>query len=83
MEKVFEQFVKENFKGVDFEVEEIKENDKFYFCFLSSSEPYDVPKLVMDKKTKQIKVEVLPPFTDDSKSKTIYKAKGFSKFKKK
>ena len=78
-EKLFEKFIKENYKGVDFQVEEVKEDDKYYFCYLYSSELYDVPKLVMDKKTKEIKSEVLPPFTDDSKAKTIYRATKFKK----
>jgi hypothetical protein len=78
-----EKFIEENFKGVDFKLEEIKEDQNNYFGYLKSSENYDVPILVYEKATNKIKAEFLPPFTDDSKAKTIFKLKGFKSFDKK
>jgi len=83
MKELFSKYVKDNYKGTDFEIEKIKEDDNFYFCYLHSTEPYDVPVLVLDKKTNKIKEEILPPFTDDSKAITIYEKKQFNEFKKK
>lgn len=82
MKELFEKYLNEEYKETEFKIEEIKENDKYAFCYLYSSENYDVPVLVYDKKTKEIKDEILPPFTDDSDAKTIFKEKKFNKFKK-
>lgn len=81
IKKLFEDYLKKNYEKTDFELKEIKENDKYYFGYLFSKEPYDVPILVCDKNTNEIKDEVLPPFTNDEGAKTIYEKK-FDNFKK-
>lgn len=82
MENLFKKFIDENYKGAGFEVEEIKEDEINLFCYLKSPENYDVPVLILNKKTKKITPEILPPFTDDSAAKTIYRNNNFRQFKK-
>lgn len=83
MKELFEKYLEEHFKETSFEIEEIREDEEHCFCYLYSSEDYDVPVLVCDKLTKVVKDEILPPFTEEKDAKTIYKSKKFSDFKKK
>ena len=61
------------FKDIDFEIEEITETPKNVFCYLEADSDMDVPTLVIDKANNEVKSEVVPPFTDNTGEKSIWK----------
>lgn len=71
--KLFEKFINENYKGTDFKLNELTENKNNVFGYIKSESIMDVPILVLNKANKTIKDEVLPPFTDNTGEKTIWK----------
>lgn len=80
--ETFDKFLKDNFDGTELKIAEIKEDENCVFGYARGSEDYDNPTLVLDKKTNEIKVEIVPPFTNDENAKTIWKEKEFKEFKK-
>lgn len=71
--KIFEKFINENYKGTDFKLNELTETKDNVFGYIKSESTMDVPILVLNKANKTIKDEVLPPFTDNTGEKTIWK----------
>ena len=69
---LFDDFLKKNYEDTDFEIEELKENQDFVFGYIKSKNEFDIPLLVLDKKSNEIKDEILPPFTDDTDAVTIW-----------
>ena len=69
---LFEEFLEKNYKDTDFKIKEIKENEDFIFGYIETEEKFDVPILVLDKKTNEIKDEILPPFTNDENAVVIW-----------
>ena len=70
--ELFNDFLNKNYDGANFEVERITETDKNVFGYLNIKDNMDIPILVLDKETMQIKDEILPPFTDSEGEKTIW-----------
>ena len=70
--ELFNDFLNKNYNGANFEVERITETDKNVFGYLNIKDNMDIPILVLDKETMQIKDEILPPFTDSEGEKTIW-----------
>lgn len=71
--KLFEKFINENYKGTDFKLNELTETKDNVFGYIKSESTMDVPILVLNKSNKIINDEVLPPFTDNTGEKTIWK----------
>ena len=71
--KLFEEYLNKYFKDVDFEIEEITETPQNVFCYLEADSDMDVPTLVIDKANNEVKSEVVPPFTDNTGEKSIWK----------
>lgn len=71
--KIFEKFINENYKGTDFKLNELTETKDNVFGYIKSESTMDVPILVLSKENQTIKDEVLPPFTDNTGEKTIWK----------
>jgi len=78
-----QKYVDENFEGIDLKLKEVKENEKNVFGYFHSNEPYDIPVIVIDKETGNIKSEIIPPFTNDEDAKTIWVDKQFTSFGRK
>lgn len=70
--ELFNDFLNKNYDGANFEAERITETDKNVFGYLNIKDNMDIPILVLDKETMQIKDEILPPFTDSEGEKTIW-----------
>lgn len=73
--KIFEKFINENYKGTDFKLNELTETKDNVFGYIKSESTMDVPILVLNKANQTINDEVLPPFTDNTGEKTIWKNK--------
>lgn len=69
----FEEYLNKHFKDIDFTIDEITETDKNVFCYLGADSDMDVPTLVIDKANNEVKSEVVPPFTDNTGERTIWK----------
>ena len=78
-----QKYVDENFEGTGLKLKEVKENEKHVFGYFYSNEPYDIPVVVIDKETGDIKSEIIPPFTNDEGAKTIWINKQFTNFGRK
>ena len=72
--ELFNRFLKDNCSKTDFKLNKIAENKDYVFGYLESKSDFDVPKLVLNKKTNEILDEITPPFTDDENSKTIWES---------
>ena len=77
-----QKYVDENFEGTDLKLKEVKENEKHVFGYFYSNDPYDIPIVVIDKETGDIKSEIIPPFTDDEDAQTIWINKQFTNFRR-
>ena len=71
--KLFKNYLNEHFKDANFTIDEITENDKNVFCYLEADNDMDIPTLVIDKENNDVKSEIVPPFTDNTGEKTIWK----------
>ena len=71
--KSFENYLNEHFKDANFNIVEITETPQNIFCYLEADNDMDIPTLVIDKTNNEIKSEVVPPFTDNTGEKTIWK----------
>ena len=71
--KLFEDYLTEHFKDANFNIVEITETPQNVFCYLEADSDMDIPTLVIDKANNEVKSEVVPPFTDNTGEKTIWK----------